>query len=216
MEKQLNKYISVAYKLYVTEDGKQELVEEATDSKPFLFISGFGIALEAFEKNVVDLAEGEEFDFTLAKEDAYGDFMDERVIELDRSIFCVNGHFDHENIYIDAMVPLQNNDGNRFYGRVMKITDSKVMMDLNHPLAGKELTFKGHVVESREATKDEIQGLINRISGEGCGCGCDDCGGHNHDCGCGGHDHNGGCGHHHSHEDGHHCHDGGCGCGHCH
>jgi FKBP-type peptidyl-prolyl cis-trans isomerase SlyD len=68
-------------------------------------------------------------------------------------------------------------------------------MDLNAPLAGKDLNFKGSVVASREATNDEIQAMINRMSGEGCGCGCDDC--------------EGGCGDHHHDED---C---GCGCG-CH
>ena len=35
-----NKYITVAYKLYVTENGKQEMIEEATAEHPFQFISG--------------------------------------------------------------------------------------------------------------------------------------------------------------------------------
>ena len=35
-----NKYITVAYKLYVEQDGKQEMVEEATVEHPFQFISG--------------------------------------------------------------------------------------------------------------------------------------------------------------------------------
>lgn len=200
MDNNSNKYIAVAYKLYTTENGKKELIEEATAERPFQFISGFGIALDSFENIITGLDKGHDFDFTLTKDEAYGDFMDERVVELDRSIFTINGHFDHENIFVDAVVPLQNEDGNRFYGRVMKITDSKVTMDLNHPLAGKDLTFKGSVIESREATKDEIQGLINRLSGEGCGCGC---GG-----GCHGDCDGDGCG---SHEHGHDC-----GCGHCH
>ena len=74
-------------------------------------------------------------------------------------------------------------------------------MDLNHPLAGMELNFKGKVVESREATNQEIEGMVNRLSGEGCSCGC---GG-----GCGG-----GCGHDHEHGHDHEC----CGHGHgeCH
>ncbi|MDO4160416.1 MAG: FKBP-type peptidyl-prolyl cis-trans isomerase [Prevotellaceae bacterium] len=197
MESNLNKYIAVAYKLYTVIDGETKLVEEAPENKPFQFISGYGITLDAFEKAVAGLEKGAEFDFTLSKEEAYGDYEDAHVIDLDKEIFTINGHFDRDNIYVDAVVPLQNEDGNRFLGKVISISDEKVKMDLNHPLAGKALNFKGHVVESREATKDEIQGLINRMSGEGCGCGCDDCG-HDHD-------------HHHHGDDG--C---GCGCGHCH
>ena len=189
----------VSYTLYAVDGENREKIEAAPTTKPFEFISGFGVTLDEFEKNIVELEPGAQFDFELTKEQAYGDYEEERVLDLDRSIFQINGHFDHENIFVDAIVPLQNEEGNRFYGRVMDITDDKVMMDLNHPLAGKTLNFKGRVLEKREASNQEIQNLVNFLSGEGgCGCGCGDCGG-----GCGDHE----C-------DGHHDH--GCGCGHCH
>ena len=198
MESNLNKFISVAYKLYTVDNDNSEMVEEATAEAPFQFISGYGTTLDAFEHEIASLATGDSFDFTLTKEQAYGDYEDAHVLDLDKEIFSINGHFDHNNIFVDAIVPLQNEDGNRFYGRVLAITNDKVKVDLNHPLAGKTLNFKGKVVESREATNEEIQGLINRLSGEGCCCGC----GHDHgdDCGCG---NDCGCG-----DD--------CGCGHCH
>ncbi len=191
MDKPQNKYIAVAYKLYSSNNGVEEFVEEATTEKPFQFISGFGITLDGFEKALEGLNANDEFDFSLNKDEAYGDYVDERVLDLDKGIFTINNHFDHEHIFKDAIVPLQNEDGQRFYGRVLDISDDKVKMDMNHPLAGKDLNFKGHIVENREATKDEIQGMLNRISGEGgCNCGCEDCGGdcgeeHDHECGCG-------------------------------
>lgn len=194
-ERNRNKYMSVAYKLYATDGEETEFVEEATTDMPFQFISGFGITLDDFEKQVVGIEEGGEFDFKLSKEQAYGDYEEERVVDLQREIFTINGHFDHENVFVDAILPLQNEDGMRLFGRVLEITDDHVKIDLNHPLAGKELSFKGHVLENREATTDEIQAMINSLSGEGCGCGCDDC--------------NSGCGHDHHHGDD-------CGCGHCH
>ena len=225
MESNINKYIAVAYKLYTVDNGETELVEEATDNEPFLFISGFGLTLDKFEENIVELNKGDKFDFMLTKEEAYGDHEEEHVLDLDKEIFSINGHFDHENIRKDAIIPLQNEDGNRFYGKVLAVGTDKVKVDLNHPLAGMTLNFKGHVVESREASKDEIQGLINRMSGEGCSCGhhCDGgeggcCGHHEHGEGgcCGHHGHGeGGCHGKHEHgEDGccgHHGHgEGGC------
>lgn len=195
MEKK-NKYLAVAYKLYTVDEENTELVEEASESKPFQFITGFGVAMPAFEEAVADLEKGESFELTLPCEKAYGEYDEDRVLDLDKSIFSINGHFDHENIYKDAIVPLQNEDGNHFTGHVLDITDDKVVMDLNHPLAGFDLRFTGSIVESREATNDEIQGMVNRLSGEGCGCGCHGCGHdheqeHGHGCG-----HHGGCGHH--------------------
>ena len=197
MEKKHNMFMAVSYTLYTVDGENREKIEEAPTTKPFEFISGFGVTLDEFEKNIVELEPGAQFDFELTKEQAYGDYEEERVLDLDRSIFQINGHFDHENIFVDAIVPLQNEEGNRVYGRVMDITDDKVKMDLNHPLAGKTLNFKGRVLEKREASNQEIQNLVNFLSGEG-GCGCGDCGG-----GCGDHE----CGGHHDH---------GCGCGHCH
>lgn len=197
MENKHNMFVAVSYTLYTVDGEKKEKIEEAPASKPFEFITGFGVTLDEFEKQIAQLDKGADFEFQLSKEQAYGDFEQERVLDLDRSIFQINGHFDHENIFEGAVVPLQNEDGNRFYGRVLEIGADKVKMDLNHPLAGKILCFSGKVIDKREATNQEIQNLVNFLSGEhscGCGCGCDDCGG---DC------------------DDHH-HDGGCGCGHCH
>ena len=201
MENKPNKYIAVAYKLYTITDGKSELVEEAPADKPFVFISGFGISLEDFESAVENVEKDGEFDFTLTSEQAYGEYVDERVLDLEKEIFSINGHFDHENIFKDAVVPLQNEDGNHFMGHVLDITDDKVKVYLNHPLAGKTLNFKGNVLDNREATKEEVQNFLNAINGEnGCGCGCDDC--------------EGGCDNEHEHE--HKNGKGDCGCGHCH
>lgn len=196
MEERRNKYISVQYKLYTVDEKGEHLVEQTTPERPFEFISGFGFALEAFENQVKDLEKGKTFTFQLTKDEAYGDYEEERVLDLERDIFTINGHFDHEHIYEGAVVPLQNEDGNHFYGRVLKVTEDQVKMDLNHPLAGETLLFSGLVTENREATKEEIQHLINHLHG-GCDCGCDG------DCDC---DHE----HHHEHGEG------GCGCGHCH
>ncbi|MCD8297006.1 MAG: FKBP-type peptidyl-prolyl cis-trans isomerase [Prevotella sp.] len=196
----LNRYMSVAYQLYTVDDVEKVLVEEATAEQPFQFITGYGIALDAFEKEVSALVTGEKFDFILPKEEAYGDYEQERVVSLPREIFSINKHFDKEHVYQGAIIPLQNEDGTRFMGQVLDIGDDAVKIDLNHPLAGKTLRFSGSVVEAREATNDEIQGLINRMSGEGCCC----CGEHGEgDCSgnCGSE-----CGHHHHKEHGEGCH----------
>lgn len=228
---QENKYITVAYELYTdNEKGIHELVEKAPVEHPFQFITNMGVALDAFEAKVAALAEGENFDFTLTADEAYGPYEEAHVIDLDKEIFCIDGRFDKNTIYPGNVIPLVNADGNRFQGLILEVTDSKVKVDLNHPLAGKDLHFRGEVVTSRPATVAEIQAMAQMLSGEGgCGCGCDDCGGGCHD-----HDHHHGhgeggcCGGHHGHGDDGCCghgkkehhekkgHGGCCGGGHCH
>ncbi len=196
MDNTPNKYITVAYKLYIQKEGKQELVEEAPKEHPFQFISGMGISLDAFEEAVTKLESGEKFEFTIPCDQAYGEYLDERVVKLEKKVFERDGKFQSEYIYPGAYVPLVNEDGNHFQGLVLEITDSDVVLDLNERLAGHDLTFIGEIVESRPASNEEIQGMINMLTSGGCGCGCGDCGGGCGDC----------------HDD----HDGGCGCGHCH
>lgn len=215
MEQQTpNKYVTVAYELYTDNDkGIHELVEKAPIEHPFQFISGLGIALDSFENKILALTEGEAFDFVLKVDEAYGPYEQERVIELPKETFAINGRFDKDMVYPGAVLPLINADGMRFQGLVLELKDNTVIIDLNHPLAGKDLHFKGQVVTMRDATNEEIQALINH---EGCNCGGDceggcegGCGGHHHEYGegcCGKHEHGEGecCGKHEHGE--------GCGC----
>lgn len=202
MEQTPHKYVTVAYELYTdNEKGIHELVEKAPTEHPFQFISGMGFTLDSFESKILPLAEGETFDFVLKQDEAYGPYMQEHVIELPKETFSVNGKFDKDMVYPGAVLPLVNADGNRFNGLVLEVKDNTVIIDLNHPLSGKDLHFKGQVVVMRDATDEEIKELANMMSGEGgCGgCGEDGCHGDCHK-----HGDEGGCcgGHHHEHGEG--------------
>lgn len=194
MEQTPHKYVAVAYELYTdNEKGIHELVEKAPTEHPFQFISGMGVALDTFEEKMLALNEGDAFDFVLKQEEAYGPYEEERVLELPKETFSVNGKFDKDMVYPGAVLPLMNADGNRFQGLVLDIKDNTVEIDLNHPLAGKDLHFKGNVVTLRDATDEELKSLIQMMSGEG---GCSGCGGE-----CDGHC-DGNCSHEHSEGEG--------------
>ena len=192
----MNNIVEVAYSLYtVAEDGTENLVETAPKEHPFRFISGMGITLDAFEAQIVPLKNGESFDFTLSVDDAYGPYMQEHVVELDKEMFCVDGHFDAEHIFVGNIIPLTNADGMRFQGVVKEISDTKVTVDLNHPLAGNKLRFVGEIVDNKEANDEEVNAFLQMMTGGGgcscSSCGCDDdgngcdCGSNDQSCGCG-------------------------------
>ena len=194
-----NLYIETSYQLFSVDGDKKELVEATQEGRPFVFISGMGFTLTKFEEELSKLSKGQDYTISMTPDEAYGERNENMVDELDKSMFCVDGgKFDEEMFHVGAVIPLQNSEGAMFYGTITKITDKKVVIDINHPLAGKNLLFEGKVLENRQATKEELTSFVNAMNNEGCGCGScgDDCG-----CGCGDdHDHEGGCG---------------CGCG-CH
>ena len=171
-----NKYISVSYKLYTNgSDEKPELIEETAEGDPFIFVSALGMTLDAFEAQIVPLNVGEKFNFTLDPNDAYGEYEASGKQSLPRKVFEINGKLDSRFIYEGAVVPLASPDGARFNGTIVEIGEESITVDLNHPLAGKSLNFVGEVLESREATNEEVRDALNQITG--CGGGCGGCGG---------------------------------------
>ncbi|MDR1730155.1 MAG: peptidylprolyl isomerase [Prevotellaceae bacterium] len=174
------KFVTVSYELYVGEkDEKPELMEKTSKENPLKFIFGTGMMLEKFEENLKGLKAGDKFDFEIKPEEAYGEYEDENIIKLDKSIFEVDGELDSEVLFEGNVVPMMDNAGNRLSGTVVSITDNQVEMDFNHPLAGETLHFTGEVLEVRDATEEEIAAFTQ----PGCGGGCsqDDCG----ECSCG-------------------------------
>ena len=153
------------------------------------FVFGLGSMLPAFEDRLEGLKTDDVFLFTLAPEDAYGDYVEENVVELSKKMFEVEGRFDAKYIREGNTIPMVDSDGQRMNGSVLEVKEDTVLGDFNHPLAGETLHFNGKVLDVHEATAEELAELVAPDEG-GCGCGCS-CG----DDGCG---------------DGRHCEEAGC------
>jgi FKBP-type peptidyl-prolyl cis-trans isomerase SlyD len=173
------KMVSLTYDLTVGEEGQIELMERATKEHPLTFMFGMGMMLEAFEKNVEGLKTGDKFSFILAPEEAYGEYVEENVVELPKTIFEVDGKFDNERISEGQTLPMMDAQGNRLMGSVLEIKADVVVMDFNHPLAGETLHFDGEVVDVHEPTTEEIAALTHGDS-----CDCSSCDSADEDGGC--------------------------------
>ncbi|MDQ3535600.1 MAG: peptidylprolyl isomerase, partial [Bacteroidota bacterium] len=77
---------------------------------------------------------------------------------------------DEEMLQEDNFVPMMDERGHQVQGKILKIEDTRVLVDFNHPLVDMNLHFKGEVVVVREATPEEI--AHGHVHGEG---------GHSHD-----------------------------------
>lgn len=193
MENKSHKCIAVTYNMYVTEDGEKVVKDVADASNPYRFISGFGSTLDALENALVELNEGDDFEVVISKDDAFGDYNDELVIELPKEQFEFDGKLAVE---LGQVVPLRDEHGNIYNATVQEVKDDVLVLDMNHPFAGYDLIFEGKLLGSHEATEKELNDYLNHMTGNGCGCGhcggddCDDgccsSGGHS-DCCCGHH-----------------------------
>ena len=180
-----NKSVSAEYELYDDGEveGALELMETATEQQPLNYVYGVGMMLPKIDENLFGMQVGDKFDFVINCEEAYGEYDDDSVLDLERSIFEIDGKLDEEMIFEGNVVPLMDSEGNRVNAQIVSVSDSHVKVDLNHPLAGENLHFKGSVLEVREATEKELAALMGGGCGSGCGCGDGGC--ESGSCGCG-------------------------------
>lgn len=146
-----NHVVSLTYDLYSPKDGTEALVESATQEQPLTFLYGVGQMLPKFEENLSTLSTGDNYDFTISAADGYGEHDENAVANLPKDMF--NGADLPE---IGSILPLQDNNGNRFQGQVVSIAEDAVIVDLNHPMAGQSLHFKGEILNVRPATPEEL------------------------------------------------------------
>lgn len=169
-----NKFVSLTYELRSGGvDG--ELKEKAVKETPLTFVFGAGMMIQKFEDNLMGLEKGDSYEFVIEHLDAYGPVMEDRIVDLPKSIFEVDGKIDESILYEGNVVPMMDASGNRMNGTVVAISEDTVKMDFNHPLAGQDLCFKGEVLEVREASEQELAEAAGIMSG-GCGCGSGGCG----------------------------------------
>ncbi len=186
------KYVELGYDLYeVHPNGGQILVHQTNAGDPEKIV--FGITpgvIRPLEAAIDGLEPGSGFDLIVKSDEAFGPRDPEQIVSLEKDIFLVDGKFDDEMIKEGSYVPMMTADGFHINGLVLKVEEGKVTLDFNHPLAGKDVRFKGKIITVRDATPEELQPRHE------CGCGCnhdhcggDDCGdscgcGHDHSCGC--------------------------------
>ncbi len=144
---------SVSYTLRV----EGEIVDQATVEEPLTFLFGIGAMIPGFEKNLAEKEQGDEYDFVLQPEEAYGNYDSNAIVDLPIDTFKIDGKVQDDILKIGNVVPMQDQHGTPLRGIVKEITDANVTMDFNHVLAGKELHFTGSIVEVREATSEEIE-----------------------------------------------------------
>ncbi|MDP2724446.1 MAG: peptidylprolyl isomerase [Bacteroidales bacterium] len=150
-----DKVVTLTYVLK-SDDEHGEIIQQVDIDRPFVHLFGNGTLLPAFEKNLSGLQAGDTFAFPLTPAEGYGVESKEAILDLDKSIFMVDGKFDSEMVAVGKALTMQDQDGNPLEGLVIEVSDDKVIMDFNHPLAGKHLHFSGKVLDVRDANAEEL------------------------------------------------------------
>lgn len=168
--------------LYVVKDKHSgEILDSNNDREnPFEFLVGGAQVVSGLEKAIIGSRVGDKLDIEVLPHEAYGERNNSLLQELPKEQFSG----------IDLVKGMtlfgQGDNGQTVQVIVDEIGEDSIIIDYNHPLAGKTLLFSVEILDTREATQDEI--LEASLS-----CGCSSGGSHSHGGCCGG---NGDCGCH--------------------
>ena len=131
-------FVSVDYK-GTLEDG--QVFDTSQGRQPLEIQMGAGQMIKGFETELMGMSLNEKKVFTLAPEHAYGQKDDTLKHSVPRSEVPPD-----MNLEVGMTVGLTNKEGRQMPARIIHMDDDKLTMDLNHPLAGKSLTFEIEVV----------------------------------------------------------------------
>ncbi len=132
------------------EDGT-EFDNSRSRGEPISFMLGAGEVIPGFEHSIVGMEEGESKTFTIQSTDAYGDVNPNAFAELPKEEFP-----EDFPLAEGSPVPLTGPGEQPFMGIISEVTDDTVRVDLNHPMAGKDLTFEIELVEVTISDEDPV------------------------------------------------------------
>lgn len=119
-----------------------EVFDSSREREPLEFEVGSGQVIPGFDRAVEGLEVGDSREVTLDPEEGYGEPREDLVVDVDRDQFP-----EESEPEVGRQVQVQIAPGQNRVATIKGIEDESITLDLNHPLAGKPLTFDVELVE---------------------------------------------------------------------
>ena len=161
-----NQIVSLEYEV---RDGNT-VVDSNVGGEPLVFMYGKGQIIPGLETGISNMVIGEKGDVLVQPADAYGELDENAIQEVPKD------QFSGIDLELGMTLYGQGEDGGTVQVTVKEIGEETIVIDFNHPLAGKALVFTVTVNNVREASAEEaMTGMPAEnkpAEGESCGTGC--------------------------------------------
>jgi FKBP-type peptidyl-prolyl cis-trans isomerase SlyD len=141
--------VTIDYRLHL---GNGEVVDESEPGDPLVYLHGHGETVPGLEDALEGKAVGDSLKVKVAPDQGYGDHDPEKIEEVPRTEFP-----DELELKAGSILTATDDDGQEMDFLVKEIKGDKVIVDFNHPLAGKTLFFEVTVRDVRAATPEELE-----------------------------------------------------------
>ena len=128
------------------------VLDSTKQKEPATFVVGDGNLIEGFETSIFGLKAGDKRSVVLDAEQAFGAYNDDNLQRMHRSRF-------NDDIVLEPGVVVSFADKSKaeLPGVVKSIEDDQVIIDFNHPLAGRDLTFEVEIINVVDADSQAVQ-----------------------------------------------------------
>lgn len=141
----------VLFSYILSEEHSKQPIEQTPPSTPMAYLHGHGNIMPSLELELEGMNIDEQKIITLPPEKAYGARVENRTQKVPIKHLASK----HKRLPAGTIVKLNTEKG-AVDASVIKAGKFMVELDLNHPFAGKTLTFDITIKEIREATSEEI------------------------------------------------------------
>ncbi len=147
-------HVSLDYDLSV--DGK--IVESSVGNKPLEFVMGNKGVIPGLERGIYGMRIGEERIITVEPIDAYGQYDPAAIKDFPKSAMPAD-------VKLGQVLQAKSPDGNSFPATIKGINNKTVTLDFNHPLSGKQLTFRVKVLAIDHVGVSNSQQTVKNVLG---------------------------------------------------
>ncbi len=130
-----------------------EVFDTSKNREPIEFVVGSGQLIKGFDTAVVGMKKGEKKDIKLEPSEAYGDRDEKRIQKVPRDMLPKEQE-PKEGMMLTITTP----QGQMIPAKITKVDEKEVSLDMNHPLAGKNLNFEIEVVDIKDKPKESEAG----------------------------------------------------------
>jgi FKBP-type peptidyl-prolyl cis-trans isomerase SlyD len=131
------KEVSIEYTLKLEDD---TLVASNVGRDPMVYVHGSNQIVPGLENALAGMAVGETRKITLPPDESYGLVDPEAFREVDKH------QIPAEAMHVGAQIQGREGDGEVVHARIAEVKENSVVLDFNHPLAGKTLCFEVKVL----------------------------------------------------------------------
>jgi len=131
--------MTLHFSIQLAEDGS--IVDSTRDKQPVSFVLGDGNLLPSFEKLLLGLQVNDKRSFVLQPKQGFGEYNEANFQAIPRTQFSAD-----MKLEVGLLIGFSDASGEELPGLVKSINEQFIMIDFNHPLAGKELIFEVEIL----------------------------------------------------------------------